>query len=166
MPLLSHSGPGIATLAENLATKQQLIADAWALTGEADGADSIGVNDVLIAWAGTGSAGAEHDGRLWWQLKEACASFYNRRSAVSFAFRPEATALANPRIASSHASAQRVTQHHDATVRAQRLTGKSRPATNAFACARASVQQLGSRMRLTTASAEAAARRPSGEATP
>ena len=54
------------------------------------------------------------------------------------------------------AKAHLVTQHHDASVRAQCLTDKSRPATNALGAVRGSVQQLSDRLRLKTASAAAA----------
>jgi hypothetical protein len=72
------------TPAENLATKQQLIADAQALASGADRSrDSTDLNRVLISWAQVDSAGAEHDAVLWWRLKEACAEFYSRRGSTA-----------------------------------------------------------------------------------
>jgi hypothetical protein len=71
-----------ASREHNLATKRALIADARLLarsaTAETDRKD---MNKILIAWAHTGPAGLEHDGKLWWELKQACASFYERCAA-------------------------------------------------------------------------------------
>ena len=85
MPPLSHSGPGAASPAENLAAKQSFLAQAQALARDADGRiNSTGLNGVLLAWARTDSAGPDHDVRLWWLLKEACADFYSRCSGEAF----------------------------------------------------------------------------------
>lgn len=83
----AEPGGGIAThdgtTAGSLRAKAQLIDEARALARAAD--RSTGpkqLNRVLIEWARTGPAGLEHDGRLWWELKEACATFYERCSTA------------------------------------------------------------------------------------
>jgi len=43
----------------------------------------VGVLGVLTAWAHTEPAGPGDDGRLWWELKRACADFYERCSTAT-----------------------------------------------------------------------------------
>jgi len=73
----------------NLATKRNLVADAQALARNANGeTDPRAMSEILTAWASTDPAGAGHDGKLWWELKQACASFYDRCGAEAFGATP------------------------------------------------------------------------------
>ena len=135
----------------NLATRRQLVADAQALARDANGAtDPKAINEILIAWANTEPAGSDHDGRLWWELKEACASFYERSRPANALqpVDPERNTAPTPPAercrplgapdtsvpgagarTRAPATAHRVTQHLDASVRPRRLPDKSRLAT-------------------------------------
>jgi hypothetical protein len=66
------------TLEAALAQKRRLVGEARALARSADGSTDVTLlNRVLLDWSQTSSAGSEHDGKLWWQLKRACADFYD-----------------------------------------------------------------------------------------
>jgi len=82
---LSSPSPGgqQAGVVADLAMRRKLVYLAQTLArSAADGSgDPAELNAVLAAWAWADATGRERDGRLWWELKHACAEFYEARSS-------------------------------------------------------------------------------------